>query len=164
MFATEEEKRAALTKPIMYNNFRVYWIREEKEEIRRKEYKGKDKVDTYEHNQDLERYNYDNKREQRDETNVKEEENKESINTEDRRRIRIKKNYETQAQKAESWTKDRALDNKKEENSNLEEVKTHIKTQGKGSYVEDILGRILERLERLESAKETAWENYANRS
>jgi hypothetical protein len=36
--------------------------------------------------------------------------------------------------------------------------------QGKGTFVGDILGRILERLERLEETREIAWESLANRS
>src|ERR1043165_2071980 len=36
MFATEEEKRVVLTKPIMYNNFQIYWIKEEREEVRKR--------------------------------------------------------------------------------------------------------------------------------
>ena len=87
---------------------------------------------------------------------MNEEESEGSTNTEDWRQIRIEENYKTRGQKAESWTKDKALDNKEEKNSNLDEVKIHIKTQGKGSYVENILGWILERLKRLESAKKMA--------
>ena len=36
--------------------------------------------------------------------------------------------------------------------------------QGKGTYIGDILGRILEKLERLEETREMAWESLANRS
>src|ERR1043165_1312260 len=37
IFATEKEMKAAQSKPIMYNNFRVYWINKEKRETRRRE-------------------------------------------------------------------------------------------------------------------------------
>src|SRR6185295_5242325 len=37
IFATEEEVKAAQSKPIMYNNFRVYWTSEKNKEARRKE-------------------------------------------------------------------------------------------------------------------------------
>jgi hypothetical protein len=36
IFATEEEMKAAQSKPIMYNNFRVYWVKREKEETKRR--------------------------------------------------------------------------------------------------------------------------------
>jgi len=37
IFATEREMKAAQSKPIMYNNFRVYWVNERKSEPRRRE-------------------------------------------------------------------------------------------------------------------------------
>jgi hypothetical protein len=54
----------------------------------------------------------------------------------------------------------------KEEEESIEKRITEVKTQlqGKGTYVGDILGRILERLERLEGAREKALEELANRS
>ena len=55
--------------------------------------------------------------------------------------------------------------NKKEEESlgkRIAEVQTQM--QGKGTFVGDILGRILERLERLEETSEMALESLANRS
>jgi Skp family chaperone for outer membrane proteins len=36
-FATKEEMNSAQTKPIRYNNFRVYWVMEEKRETRKRE-------------------------------------------------------------------------------------------------------------------------------
>jgi hypothetical protein len=44
----------------------------------------------------------------------------------------------------------------------LSEMKTQ--TQGNSTYVEDILGRILERLGRLEEARERTLEGLASRS
>jgi hypothetical protein len=37
IFATEEDMRAAQSKPIMYNNFRVYWVNERRKEPRSRE-------------------------------------------------------------------------------------------------------------------------------
>ena len=54
--------------------------------------------------------------------------------------------------------------NKEEEESlgqRIAEAKAQM--QAKGTYVGDILGRILERLERLEEARDMTWESLANR-
>ena len=54
----------------------------------------------------------------------------------------------------------------KEKEEGLEKRITEVKAemQGKGIFVGDILGRILERLERLERTREMTWESLANRS
>jgi len=36
IFATEREMKAAQSKPIMYNNFQVYWVNREKKDTRRR--------------------------------------------------------------------------------------------------------------------------------
>ncbi|CAG8785998.1 19801_t:CDS:1, partial [Racocetra persica] len=48
----------------------------------------------------------------------------------------------------------------KKEEEGLEERIAEVKAQmqSKGTYVEDILGRILEKLERLEETRKMAWE------
>jgi hypothetical protein len=84
MFASEEDMKAAQSKPIMYNNFRVYWINGEEKETKRRgnfeERRGRS-WDRFSENSDTE---IKNKRErQRNQTYANKERNKEFLERRD---------------------------------------------------------------------------------
>ena len=162
IFATEEEVEAAQSKPIMYNNFRVYWTSERNKEARRRrgfrEERGRS-WDRFSQNSNFE----DSKREdrQRNKAHMNRRKGKEVTRTED---YITKKENNVRTQSIERQQID--INAMKEEEESIEKRITKVRTQlqEKGTYVGDILGRILERLERLEGAGGRALEELANRS
>src|SRR6185295_16353583 len=162
IFATEREMKAAQSKPIMYNNFRVHWINKEKREIRKEERSREERGRSWDRFSQI--------------SNRKE--------SEDRRGKQKSKTYmnkaKNEASKISDWSTEERNDmqdhNTKNQaryrNTNKEEeeglgqriAEAKAQMQGKGTYVGDILGRILERLERLKEARDIAWESLANRS
>ncbi|CAG8646886.1 2956_t:CDS:2, partial [Paraglomus occultum] len=144
------EMKAAQSKLIMYNNFRVHWINREKREIRREERFREERGRSWDRFSQI--------------SNIKE--------SEDRRGKQKSKTYmnkpNNEASRISDWSTEERNDmqdhntenqaryknmNKEEEEGlgqRIAEAKAQM--QGKGTYVGDILGRILERLERLEEA------------
>ena len=163
MFATERDMKAAQSKPFMFNNFRLYWVKEREREVKRrgsfKEDKGKS-WEEFGQNPDAE--------EESNEEN--EQENKIYINK--IRNIEDPKieNYASGSrnillnQDAKIYSEHRSVPKVGKEKYEKKTVEVKAQIQKEVPFAEDILRRILERLERLEETRERAWENLANRS
>jgi len=162
MFASEEDMKAAQSKPIMYNNFRVYWINGEGKKAKRRGSFAERRERSWDRfSETSDTGNKDKRERQRNQTYTNKERNEEFSERRDSSKSRKSK---TQNQSTERQRKymDTTKKGKKDFEERLSEMKTQ--TQDKGTYVEDILDRILERLGRLEEARERTLESLANRS
>ena len=163
MFATEEDMEAAQSKLIMYNNFRVHWVNNRKRETRQREELREERGRSWERlsQRSDERSVRDEERRQENRSYMNRRKNKEFWKREDQI---VEERDNMQNQNAERQRK--YMNESKKEKEGLKERTPEIRTklQEKSTYVEDILGCILERLERLEEARERAWEDIANRS
>jgi hypothetical protein len=143
-FATKEEMNAAQTKPIRFNNHLLFWSnyveRKEKSERKSETTRYKRTGDNSE-STDEEIYEYNQRKES------KQRDNKNRHDDRSREYYRENLIFDNQKQKK--------IKNEKKTQSQLQEETSHIET---------ILGRILERLERLEEDKEKNRVNQPKRS
>jgi len=163
MFATEKDMNAAQTKPILYNNFRVYWINEEKTEMRKRENHKVERGrswDRFSQTSDAEE-DKSNKERQRNKTYVNRNRYRRGIDheiTSQKERNKSQNRYERN-QERDTNTK-----NRKEKNHERETEEAKTQKQKNESYIKNFLEQIWERLERLEETKDIARDSLANRS
>jgi hypothetical protein len=82
-FATKEEMNSAQTKPIRYNNFRVYWVMDEKRETKKREsLKNRRNEDIDESGQDTDSEDYESVDSQESKKYKNRRRNRKDINTE----------------------------------------------------------------------------------
>jgi hypothetical protein len=142
MFATEEDMKMAQSKPIMFNNFRLYWINGGKKEIKRRE------TIREERGRSWDRF-----------SQVSDIEDSKSREREQKDKIYINKTERRKNTKVTNWK----TEERRGIHNQIAENQTRYK-QKENTYVEEMLGRIWERLEKLEEARGTVEESSANRS
>ena len=76
----------------------------------------------------------------------------------------IKEENSSLRQNIKNQSRYRSIDNEKEESREKRENKDKIQQQEKNTHIEDMPGRILERLEKLEKVGDSIGEGIANRS
>jgi hypothetical protein len=155
--------KTAQSKPFMYNNFQLYWVKEERREIEQtKDLKR-------ERGRSWKRFSQTSDTE---ESNSQKEEQEFKLNT-NKRRGEWNRSIENQAAASRSSIQDRNTKNKTRYTNLLEEeeepyrretAELKTQTQEEAIHTNDILNRILERLERLEEARSTTWNSLAYRS
>ena len=148
VFATEREMKAAQSKLIMYNNFRVYWVNREKRDTRRRESFREERGRSWDRSSQISNAEENRSRrgEQKSKMRINERKNKrrpEDIDWTEEEKVDI------QNQNIGNQTRYKSME-EKEEGLEKRIIEVKAEMQGKGIFVEDILGRILERLERLE--------------
>jgi flagellar biosynthesis GTPase FlhF len=163
MFATERDMRAAQTKPIMYNNFRVYWVNEEKRETRKRESfevgRGRS-WDRYSQTSYTEE-NRSSRGKQKNRTYAKKYRDRNSASQKD---FLLNERHRSQSQSTEDQIKDAKMKNEEIEDHEERPEKVKIHKQEEEPRMENFLEQIWKRLERLEETREIARESLANRS
>jgi hypothetical protein len=164
-FATEEDMKAAQSKPIMYNNFQVYWVNGKEKELKRrgnfKDRRGRS-WDRSGQNSDTEE----------DESRERNQWNRTYMNRKnDRRKLipkaqTIEEGNNSLRHSTKNQRRYRSTDREKEESQEKREKRDKMHQQEKNTHthIEDILGQILGRLEKLEEVSVSIGEGTANRS
>jgi hypothetical protein len=141
MFATEKDMNAAQTKPILYNNFRVYWINEEKTEMRKRE---NHKV---ERGRSWDRFSQTTDAEE-DKSNKERQRNKTYVNRNRYRRgighgiISQKERNKSQNRYERNQERDTNTKNRKEKNHERETEEAKTQKQENESHIKNFLEQI----------------------
>ena len=147
----------------MYNNFRVYWVNERRREPRSREsFKNR-----RERSWDRSSQNYDieeNKSKERSHWNRIYTNRKKDWEDPKPKAQMIEEENSNLKQNMKNQSRYRSIDNKKEESREKRENKDKIQQQEKNTHIEDMLGQILERLEKLEKVGDLIGEDIANHS